>query len=82
MAAWTPSKAPRSEHQDLAAAALLGRGAEHPHREPDVVRHRGEGQTRTDSGGRNDVVPAGMTDGGQRVVFGAEGHHELALAGA
>ena len=66
------------EHEDLAAAALLGRGAEHPDAESDVVGDRGQGQPRADGRGRDDVVPAGVAHVGQSVVLGADRHHELA----
>ncbi len=48
------------EHEDLPAATLLGRGAEDPHLQADLVGHRGEGQTGPDGARRDDVVPAGV----------------------
>ena len=67
------------EHEDLAAAALLGGGAEHADGEPELVGHGGQGQPGPDRGGGDDVVTAGVADVGQGVVFGAHGHDELAV---
>ena len=61
------------EQQDLAAAALLGRGADDPHGHAEVVGHGGQGQARADGGRGDHVVAAGVADPGQRVVLGADG---------
>ena len=74
MAACAPSNAPRSEQQDLAPAALLGRGPEHGHPEPGVVGDPGQGQAGPGGHGRDHVVPAGVADGRQGVVLGAHHH--------
>jgi hypothetical protein len=76
MAAWTSSKAPSSSMSDLAAAALLGRRAEHPHRQAERRRPPRPGPARPPRGGGDDVVPAGVADVGQGVVLGADGHHQ------
>jgi hypothetical protein len=67
------------EHQHLAPAAFLGRSAEHADGQPELVRHRGQGQSSPDSRCRNDVVPARVPDVGQRVVLGTEGHDQLSV---
>ncbi len=72
MAASSPSNAPRSSIKDLAAAALLGRCAEHGDREPEVVGEPGQSEPGADRGGGDDVVPAGVADPGQRVVLRAD----------
>ena len=69
------------EHEDLAAAALLGRGAQHLDGEAQVVGHLGQGQAGTDGGGGDDVVAAGVADAGQGVVLGADGDGERPRAG-
>ncbi len=40
IAAWTSSKTPALQHDHLAAAALLGRGAQHPHGQAQLVGQR------------------------------------------
>jgi len=57
------------EHEDLAAAAFLGGGAEHSHGDPEVVGERRQRERRRDRSGRDHVVPAGMSDAGQGVVL-------------
>ena len=69
------------EHEDLTAAAFLGGSAEHADGEPEFVRHRGQGQSGPHRRGRDDVVPAGVADGGQRVVLGAHGDHQFPFSG-
>ncbi len=59
---------------DLAAATLLGRRADHldaPGRE--LVAHGRERGARARPRGRDDVVAAGVPDGGQRVVLAQDG---------
>ena len=75
MAAWTPSKTPRSS-RGSPAAALLGRRSDHPEREAELVGERGETKARPDRTGGDDVVAAGVTDVGQGVVLGAHRYHE------
>ena len=48
------------EEQDLAAAALLGRRAEHGDGEAEVVGHAGQGHPRPERRGGDEVVPAGV----------------------
>ena len=60
------------EHQDLAAAALLGRRAEHLHGQPEVVGERGEREAGAGGRGGDDVVAARVADPGQGVVLGAD----------
>ena len=69
------------EHEDLAAAALLGRRAEHADGEPEVVGHLGQRQAGPDGGRGDDVVAAGVAHVGERVVLGADRHDELARPG-
>ena len=68
------------EHQDLATTTLFGRCPDDPHGKPELVGERGEGEAGADGGGRDDVVPAGMTDAGQRVVLGADGDGQRSAA--
>ena len=60
------------EHQDLAAAALFGRRADHRERDAEIVDERREREPGADRGRRDDVVPARVTDHGQRVVLRAD----------
>lgn len=60
------------QHDDLAAAALLGRGAEHRDGQAEVVSARREGAGGADRGRGDDVVLAGVSESGQRVVLGAD----------
>ena len=60
------------EHEDLAAASFLGRGSQHPHRDPQVVGHPGQRRARPDGGGGDHVVTAGVADPRQGVVLGAD----------
>src|SRR5687768_8552536 len=68
------------EHEDLAAAALLGRRAEHLHRDAEVVGQRSQRHSRAHARGGDDVVAARVPDAGQRVVFGADADHKRAAA--
>ena len=60
------------EHQRLAAAGLLGGRAEQHDRHAQLVGDLGQRQRGTDRRRGDDVVPAGMTDPGQRVVLRAD----------
>ena len=66
------------EHDDLAAAAFLGRGAEDLDGDAEVVGQRRERQAGADRGGGDDVVATRMADAGQRVVLGADADGERA----
>ncbi len=80
MAAWTSSNTPALEHDHLATAPLLGRGPEHPHGQAECIGERCEPEARPDRRGGDDVVAAGVADLRERVVLGADGEHEGALA--
>ena len=71
---------PALEHHDLAAAPLLRRRAEQRHGEAEVVGDPSQREGRSDRRRRDDVVAAGVTETGQRVVLGAEHHVERAGA--
>ena len=58
------------DHDDLAAAALLCRRADHADRDVERFGNGREGDPGPDRGGRDDVVAAGMANFGQRVVLG------------
>ena len=60
-------------HEDLAAAALLGRRAEDDDPAAELVGERGGGQPGAEPGGADDVVPAGVADAGQGVVLAQHG---------
>lgn len=60
------------QHQDLAATALLGRCAQYPDGDTQVVCDRRQSHARAGSGSGDDVVAAGVADPGQRVVLGAD----------
>ena len=68
------------QHQHLAAAGLLGGGAEQHDRQVQLVGDLGQRQRRADRGRRDDVVPAGVSDAGQRVVLGADADDQRAAA--
>ena len=68
-AALTLVEAAPLEHQDLPAAALLGRRAEDTDRDGEVVRELGQGKAGADGARRDDVVPARMADLGKGVVL-------------
>ena len=65
------------EHLDLAAATLLGRGAQHVQGDAQVVGQGGECGGRSHSDRRDQVVPARVPEAGQRVVFGAQSEMQL-----
>ncbi len=60
------------EHEDLAAAAFFGRGAEDRQRDAELVDERRERERGADRARGDDVVAARVTDDGQRVVLGAD----------
>ena len=68
------------EQQHFSAAGLLGRCAEQHHRQAEFVGHLGQRQRGADRGRGDDVVAAGMSDSGQRVVFGADPDDQRAAA--
>ena len=68
------------EQQHLSAARLLRGRAEQRHRQPQLVGHLGQRQRGADRGSGDDVVPAGMSDPGQRVVLGADADDQRAAA--
>src|SRR5262245_6053021 len=70
------------EEQDLAAAALLGRGADDAHGQADVVGDPGRRQAGSHGERRDHVVAAGVPDVGQGVVLGADRDVQRARAGA
>ena len=82
MAAWTPSKAPRSSIRILppppSSAGVPSTRTVSPMSSATAASAR----PGADGGGGDDVVPAGVADVGQGVVLGAHRHHELAVAGA
>ena len=77
----TPVEGAPFEHEDLAAAALLGRRAEHLHGDAEVVGQGGQSQAGADRRRGDDVVPAGVTDAGEGVVLGADGDGQRPAAG-
>ena len=60
------------EHQDLAAATFFGGCADDRERDAEFVDERCEGEPGADRARGDDVVSAGVTDHGQRVVLGAD----------
>ena len=70
----------RADQVDLAAAALLGRCPEDGDPQPGLIGDRGEGEPGADRRRRDDVVPAGVPDTGQRVVLRA--HHDVRTGSA
>ena len=66
------------QHDDLAAAALFGRGAEDLHGDAEFVGERSEREARADRGAGDHVVATGVADAGQRVVLGADADGERA----
>ncbi|CKR20428.1 Uncharacterised protein [Mycobacterium tuberculosis] len=71
---------PGLQHQRLTAAGLLGRGPQQSHGQAQVVRHLSQCQRGAHSGGRNNVVPAGVSDPGKRVVLGAHSDNQRSAA--
>jgi hypothetical protein len=68
-----------SRHQLLAAAVLLGGGAQQAHPTRQVVRHRRQGQPGADARGCDQVVPAGVAHLRQGVVLRQQGHAGAAV---
>ena len=64
---------PGSDHEDLAAAALLGRGAQDHDPSAAAPRPARRRRARAEPGGGDDVVPAGVADAGQGVVLAQHG---------
>ncbi len=62
----------RLQQQSLAAARLLGGGADQHDREVQFVGDVGQRERGADRGRGDDVVPAGVPDPWQGVVFGAD----------
>ena len=60
------------EQLDLAAAALLGRGAVHLDRDAELVGQRHQRRADPDRDRRDEVVPARMSETGEGVVLGAD----------
>ena len=61
------------KHQNLSPTLFFGGSSEYSNREPQIIRHVLECQTSPDSGGRDDVVTAGVTNVWQCIKFGADG---------
>jgi hypothetical protein len=70
------------EHEDLAAASLFGRCADHRQRDAEIVGERRECQRGADRARGDDVVAARVTDDGQRVILGADRDVQRSVAGA
>ena len=69
-----------SGHEHLPSPALLGRRAEHPQPSPGVRGDRCRGDSRSQTGCGDDVVPARVTDSRQRVVLAQHGDLGPAVA--
>ncbi len=67
-----PVEGPRLQQQRLARPAFLGRCADHPYGEPELLGVRGEPECCAEAGGGDQVVPAGVPEAGQRVVLADE----------
>ena len=76
-----PEPRPALEEHRLAAAVLLRGGAEHDDGEVELVGEGGEGEARSDRGGRDEVVAAAVTDLREGVVLGAQHHPERPVTG-
>ncbi len=68
------------EHGDLAAAALFGRRADDPHRESEILGAAQERDAGPHRRGGDQIVAAGVTDFGQRVVLSADAEDHRARA--
>ena len=68
------------EQLGLSSAALFGRGSEHRKGDAKVVNLFDQGYRRAYRGGSNDVMSAGVSEAGERVVFGAD--HQVQRPGA
>ncbi len=68
------------QQQHLATAVLLGRRADHPERDPQLLGQRGQRQRRGHPGPGDEVVAAGVADARQRVVLHADAHREVPAA--
>jgi hypothetical protein len=69
---------PAVEHVYLPAAAFLRGGPEYGDGEPELVGHARQAGGGADRAGSDDVVAAGVTEPGQRVVFGADPDVQIA----
>ena len=56
-------------HEDLAASAFFGWGAQDAHPPAELFSSGGQSQTCTQAGGGDDVVAAGVADAGESIVF-------------
>ena len=70
------------QHEGLAAAVLLGGRSDGLQRDAQLVHVGLQGKGRGDGRARYQVVPARVSDVGERVIFDAQGHGEFAAAGA
>ena len=68
--------------QHLAAAVLLGGRSDGLQRDAQFVHVGPQGKGGGDGGAGDQVVPAGVPDVGERIVFHAQGHRQFAAAGA
>ena len=68
------------EQQDFSTAELFSGRAQEHNRQTQLVGYVGQGQRGADRRCGNDVVAAGMTDPGQRVVFGAHANSQRTAA--
>ncbi len=68
------------EQQGFSAAGFLRGCADQRHGESEVVGHLGQRQRSAHRGRRDDVVAAGMSDLGQRVVLGADADDQRTAA--
>ncbi len=70
------------QQQDLAAAVLLGRRSDGLQRDAQFVHVGPQGKGGRDRGAGDQVVPARVSDVGERVVFHAQRNRQFAAAGA
>ena len=56
-------------HEDLAASAFFGWGAQDAHSSAELFSSGGQSQTCAQAGGSNYVVAAGVADAGESIVF-------------
>ena len=68
------------EQLDLAAPAFFGGRADHRQRQPEIVDDRRQRERRPDGDRGDQVVPARVSEAGQRVVFGAQRDVQVATA--
>ena len=70
------------QQQGLAAAVLLGGRSDRLQRDAQLVHVGLQGKGGGDGGARDQVVPAGVPDVGERIVFHAQCDRQVAAAGA